>query len=55
MKQIAHRQECDAEDSTRQIDIMSGAVRVAPMHPGQQAKRFQDVDEHDNRQTPCTK
>lgn len=48
------KKQYDSKNSARQVDIVPGAVRVAPLHLGKQAKDFRDMREHHHYKAPGT-
>jgi hypothetical protein len=54
LAQIAKREQCQAENGTPEIKVMTNALLKAPMHLGQEVKRLGDMSEH-NHQTSCAK
>ena len=54
MKQVPNRKQRDAEDGTRQIDIVPDAVLFSPVHKRKQVECLEDVRQDDDYQTSCT-
>jgi hypothetical protein len=53
MKQISQRKQREAKNGTPEIEVMTNAMLIAPMHPRKQMEGFTDMGEDDQRQTSC--
>ena len=51
MKQIPSAKQCETEGSAPEIEVMANAGFESPVHPGKQAKCFEDMSKDDNHQT----
>jgi hypothetical protein len=51
MKQISYGEQRETKNSTPQIEIMTNAMLVAPMHPRKQLKCFAEMSKDDHHQT----
>lgn len=50
-EQIPPGKQCKTKNSTREIEVMTRAVRETPLHPGEKMKCFRNVRKHDHYQT----
>lgn len=53
MKQISQGKQRETKNGTTEVDVMTKAMLIAPMHPGEQMKGFKDMGKNDDRQTSC--
>jgi hypothetical protein len=53
MKQISYGKQGETKNRTPEIEVMTYAVLLPPMHPRKQVKCFSDMSENDYHQTPC--
>jgi hypothetical protein len=51
MKQISYGKQGEAQNGTPQIEVMTNAMLVAPMHPGKQLECFAEMSKDDHHQT----
>jgi hypothetical protein len=51
MKQISHGKQGEAQNCTPQIEVMTNAMLVAPMHPRKQLECFGEMGKDDHYQT----
>jgi hypothetical protein len=54
MEKISDGKQCEAKDSTPEIEIMTEAVLQPPVHPRKKVKCFAEMTDHDYRQTSST-
>ena len=54
MKQVSCGKQRDAKNSTKEVEIVAGAMLESPMHPREQAKRFANMSKDDYNQASGT-
>jgi hypothetical protein len=53
MKQISYGEQREAKNGAPEIEVMTNAMPVAPMHPRKQMKSFAHMSKHDHYQKSC--
>jgi len=53
MKQISQGKQREAKNGTPEVEVMTNAMLIPPMHPRKQMKGFTDMGKDDHRQTCC--
>lgn len=55
MKQISYGKQRETKNGTPQIEVVTDAMLIAPIHPGKQVKGFADMSKDDHDETSCAK
>ncbi len=53
MKQISQGKQRETKNGTPEVEVMTNATLISPMHPRKEVKGFTDMGKDDHRQTPC--
>jgi hypothetical protein len=53
VKQISQGKQRETKNGAREVEVVTNAMLIAPMHPRKQMKGFTDVGEDDHSQTSC--
>jgi hypothetical protein len=53
MEQISQGKQRETKNGTPEVEVMTDAMLIAPMHPGKQVEGFADMGKDDHRQTSC--
>ena len=51
MKQVPNRKQCQTENSTPEIEVVTDAMPRAPLHPRKQMKCFAEMSKNNHHQT----
>ncbi len=51
MNQIAYRKQCETKNNTPQIEVVTGAMLMPPLHPRKEVECFADMSKDDQYQT----
>jgi hypothetical protein len=54
VKPISYGKQRETKNGARNVEVVTNAMLVAPMHPRQKVERFANMSQDDHDQTPRT-